>query len=425
MPNWTTPTSRHSSGRKAFGSEHLNLEFKSAFPLKSNKKFEIKDICKYIVGFSNEDGGLMIYGVSDDVKVPTAEFPSYVPGLAAHPALEDLSQWVKQRIHPLVMSPAIRFFQVAGQKVAVLKIPSGVNKPYCYYEPPSNAITYFKKTSGGIAELSPDEVRELHRTHIIDQATRILRAAESQGTISPDSDTAFRPGDLKKHRESVRPKLENITDFGFVEICTWPVNPGNISVNLLREFLEKHRFDFTEMLRHSQNIEMLQDGVSLGYFPKAIRQGTKSTMRTTLYKSGLVAFDAQADTFMNGDHTLHAGWLSYELQRNLQLAKALLKEHATSGVHVLMDFEHIEEFSLAVGSQWSEGHYSPHEQIHRQVDLSDIHDYNGNKRNIVMDVVRDITDEVYRIFGFAKAGPPKLWDDNGYLLYVRGLESQR
>ncbi len=410
---------------RAFGSEHLNLEFKSLFPQKPNKKYDVRDICKYIVGFSNEEGGLIMYGVSDDIKSSAVAFPSYVAGLAVHPRLEDLSQWVKERIHPLLTSPAIRFFQVAGKKVAVLKIPPGVNKPYCYCEPPNNAITYFKKTSGGIVELSPDEVREFHRTHIIDQATRILRAAESQGAISPGSAAALRPEKLKKHRDLIQAKLENVSDFGFVELCTWPVNSVEIPVNVLREFLEQHRFHFTEMLRYSLNIEMLQDGVSLGYFPNAIRQDTKSTMRTTLYKDGLVAADAQADTFMEGNHTLHTGWLSYELQRHLQLAKALLKEHGVSRVHLAIDFEQIEDFSIAMDFRWSEGHYSPHEPIRREVELSDIHDYNGDKRNIVMDVVRDIIDEVYRIFGFTKAGAPKLWDDSGYILYVKGLENQR
>jgi hypothetical protein len=148
-------------------------------------------------------------------------------------------------------------------------------------------------------------------------------------------------------------------------------------------------------------------------------------MRTTLYKDGLVTFDAQVDTFMEGKHRLHTGWLSYELQRHLQVAKALLTKHGVSRIHVAIDFEHIEDFSIAVDYGWLEGHYSTHEPIRREVELSEIHDYDGDKRNIVMDVVRDITDEVYRIFGFTKAGPPRLWDERGYLLYVRGLENQR
>jgi len=59
------------------------------------------------------------------------------------------------------------------------------------------------------------------------------------------------------------------------------------------------------------------------------------------------------------------------------------------------------------------------------VALSEIHDHDKGKRNIVMNVVRDIVDEVYRIFGFSKAGTPPLWNEQGYLLYVKGLENVR
>src|SRR6266404_9564004 len=67
---------------RAFGAEHLNLEFKSQFPQKSGGKFDVREICKYIVGFTNEEGGIVIYGVSDDIKMPAVTFPTYAQGLA-------------------------------------------------------------------------------------------------------------------------------------------------------------------------------------------------------------------------------------------------------------------------------------------------------------------------------------------------------
>ncbi|MGB2633571.1 MAG: ATP-binding protein [Candidatus Acidiferrum sp.] len=406
---------------KAFGAEHLNLEFKGQFPQKSSGKFDMREICKYIVGFSNEEGGIVIYGVSDDIKMPTATFPAYVPGLTKHPSTEDLSQWVRERIHPLVSSPAIRFFQACGKRIAVLKIPPGVNKPYCYCEEPTRAVTYFKKTAGGITELSPDEIREFHRTHIIDQARRVLRSPERES----GGGSALEPASLRNHKSLILQKLENVNDYGLVRFCVWPSVPVDIPVDRLREFMEYHRFRFSETLRYSPNVEFFQNGVSVGYFPRSIRKDIKSTCRTTLYRDGLIAFDAQVDTFMEGTRTLHAGWLCYELQRHLQLVKALLKDQEVSEIHVVLDFAHTEEFAMAMDLRWSEGHYTPHEPIHRDVELSAIHDHDGDKRNIVMNVVRDIIDEIYRIFGFSKAGSPKLWDENEYLLYVKGLENQR
>jgi len=168
---------------RRFGTEYLNLEFKSGFPRIENQKFDIRKICKYIVGFSNEEGGLVIYGVADSIKEPSASFPTYIAGFDRHPSLEDLSQWAKDRIHPLIDSPSIRFFTVIGKKLAVLKVPSGANKPYCYLDPKTKSLTYFKKTSGGIEELMPDQVSAFYRAQMIKQANDILRASKISAAI--------------------------------------------------------------------------------------------------------------------------------------------------------------------------------------------------------------------------------------------------
>src|SRR5690349_1604953 len=93
---------------RKFKSEHLNIEFKAAFPQKSTRKYDIKKICKYVVGFSNEEGGFVIYGVGDDIRSLSVNYPDYVAGMTEHPSIEDLSLWIKDRIHPLVSSPALR-----------------------------------------------------------------------------------------------------------------------------------------------------------------------------------------------------------------------------------------------------------------------------------------------------------------------------
>jgi hypothetical protein len=49
------------------------------------------------------------------------------------------------------------------------------------------------------------------------------------------------------------------------------------------------------------------------------------------------AFDAQVDSFLEGTRSLHAGWLCYELQRHLQLAKALFKNQEVSEIQVELD----------------------------------------------------------------------------------------
>jgi len=412
---------------RPFGSESLNIEFKQEFPQRAQGgKYEIRDICKYIVGFSNEEGGFVLYGVSNAINDPKSTYPSYVTGLQNHPTLEDLSLWVKDRVQPLIASPSIRFFTVAGQKVAVLKVPTGVNKPYCYYDPATKGVTFFKKTSGTIAELGPDQIREFHRTQMLDQAIQLLRAGQSQGVISPVG-PSLDWGNLERHKQAVSQKLENSTDYGLLGIYCAPLSLIQLTVEQLQQFLQDHRSDFSEVMRHFPQVEVFQNGVSVGFFPRAIRQDIKSTARITIYRDGLATFDSLADTFMEGDKALNPFWLSYELQRHMQLSKVLLAPHGVQKIRVIVSLEHIQDFSMKIEGPYrftSSKYVGPHEPVSREVNLSEIHDFGGEKRNIVFPTVKDIMDEVSRIFGFSKAWPG-LWDQAGKLAYVKNVESLR
>jgi hypothetical protein len=412
---------------RKFRAEHLSIEFKNAFPERPGGKYEIKKICKYVVGFSNEEGGLVIYGVADRIKDQAAKYEDYVTGLAKHPSTEDLSQWIKDRIHPLVASPAIRFFMTGKAKVAILKIPTGVNKPYCYYEPDTRALTFFKKTAGGVVELSPDEVRESYRTQVIEQSQLILRAREAQDYPTAPASKP-RPSIEARHREAIPEQLEDPKDFGLVHIYCRPVGRIELSVSDLEAFLNSHRMDFSESTRYFRTIDVRQNSVSVGYFPTAVRKDVKSTSRVTLYRSGLVAFDALADTFLSGDKELHSGWLSYELQRHLQLTKALFAGSNVADIEVEVGFENVDAIRLVlIMDRFTARHAAytgSHDPIVRKVSVDSIHDYNGDKRNIVIPVVKDIMDEVGRIFGLSRT-PPNLWDSHGYLTYVKGVEAQR
>ncbi|MGA8621040.1 MAG: ATP-binding protein [Candidatus Sulfotelmatobacter sp.] len=356
---------------RKFRAEHLNIEFKSGFPEKQNNKYEIKKICKYVVGFSNEEGGLVVYGVADDVKNLNPAFPDYVPGLRKHPTLEDLSLWVKDRVHPLAASPAIRFFQVATKTVAILKIPSGVNKPYCYYEPDTRSITYFQKTAGGIVELTPDEVREFHRTQILAQSQLIVQVADSQRML-PSPSTGTKSDTVVKHATGVRAKLENPKDFGLVRIYCRPLEKVDILVANLQKFLQEHGRSFSEAMRYFQNIDAFQNGVSVAYAPTGFRKDAKSTVRVSLYSDSFVAFDALVDTFLAGDRELHSGWLCYELPRQLQLTKAVLKGSNATRVHLELDFEHVEAFQWVVIENRLWGRHASYTGSHEPIERDGI-----------------------------------------------------
>jgi hypothetical protein len=316
--------------------------------------------------------------------------------------------------------------------VVILKVPDGSNKPYCYYDPPTHGVWYFKRTGSSIAELTPDEIREFYRTCFTEQVDSFLREAEFRGGIEARN-VAVRKRRLKRHQRWVKTKLENPKEFGFVGVYTLPVRTVEIPWKDLNEFLTLHRSRFSSELSRSGEPERVQNGVSAGYFPRAIRQDIKSTHRTTLYTDGLVALDSQADPLMDSasrglGKILHPYWLSYELQRHLQLSRAILEPRNVDRADLVVEFENIEDFSMGFQGSSSYVDTSPYSGFHlpieREVNLSEVYKYDdADRRNIAMPTVKDIMDEVCRIFGNAQ--PPGLWDEKGYLTYVKGAENTR
>lgn len=415
---------------RTFVSESSTLEFKSALPVGSSGS-EGTEICKLIVGFLNAEGGVVVYGVSDSVNDPDARFPVYVSGLAQYPRPEEITRWAGQRVRPQVKLPAPRLFDVAGRKVLILRVPRGNNKPYCYYDPHTLGVWYFKRTASRIAELTPDEIREFYRTCFTEQVGSFLRDTEFREDIGARR-IAIRKRRLEHHQRWVQTKLENPKEFGFVGVYTLPTRPVEIPWGDLNEFLTRHRGRFSSELSRSGEPERVQNGVSAGYFPRAIRQDIKSTHRTTLYTDGLVALDSQVDPLMDSaskglGRILHPYWLSYELQRHLQLSRAILEPRNVDRADLVVEFENIEDFSMGFQGSSSYVDTSPYSGFHlpieRKVNLSEVYKYDGDKRNIAMPAVKDILDEVCRVFGDAR--PPGLWDEKGYLTYVKGSENTR
>jgi len=413
----------HFLRERLFRTEHLNLEFKSAFAMRSGGKYNIREFCRYVVGFSNEEGGIVVYGVADNVSDPDVPFEEYCCGLNQHPSLEDLSQWVTDRINPLVRSPAIRLFKVSGKAIMVLRVPSGVNKPYCYHEPAKKAMTFFKKTAAGVHEITPDEVRELYRTAMLEQSIRILQAEKR--SQSNNSDLTGVPI-IRKHRAFTIPQMENVTDYGHIGIYCYSNTILDKPVSELSEFISTHRSSFSETMRYYPKVEVFQTGVSVGYYPNTIRQDIKSTARITVYQNGFLAHDTQADWLMEGDKKISSLWLAYEIQRQLQFAKAFFI-HELENINLLIDLDHISDFSIFAGEGYKrvESLYTgSHHPVHREVHLESIHDFDGSKRNYVSSTVIEAMDELSRMFGLTET-PSGTWDADGYLLYVKGLEKSR
>lgn len=415
---------------RKFGSESSRLEFKTTLPVDGGES-SAKQICEPIVGFLNAEGGVIFFGVSDRINNATIPFPEYVPGLTEHPNPGKLSQVARECISPSVDMPPMRVFNVEGRKVAILKVPPGDNKPYCYYDPRTHGVWYFMRSGNRVVELAPDEIRDLHRAAFARQVDRFLRDTQAIGDVRGSRIAAW-GNSVKAHQRWVKSKLEDPQNFGFVGMYTLPTRPVEIPWQYLLEFLMRHRSDFSSELRFAGQPEPYQKGVSVGFFPRAIREDVKSTYRVTLFTDGLVALDSQLDDLMDRasrelGKILHPFWFSYELQRYLQLSRAALESWNVDVVNLIVEFENIEDFSMGFQGD-SPGvvaipYSGPSSPIERELRLSEVHAYDGDKRNVVMPIVKDIMAEVCRVFGGAY--PPALWDESGYLEYVKGSEGTR
>ena len=96
--------------------ESHTLEFKSSLP-KSDQ------IIKTVIGFCNQAGGRLILGVSDDGKIIGIEEED------AMKWMEWLEYSIYQATTPPII-PKILLQRIGGKLILVLKVSSGMNKPY-------------------------------------------------------------------------------------------------------------------------------------------------------------------------------------------------------------------------------------------------------------------------------------------------------
>ena len=289
---------------RAFKSERLTLDFKSAFPMKSNG-YDLQEICRHIVGFSNEQGGLLVYGVSESIGDLKVLFPEYVVGLTQYPGAEGLSLWAAQRVRPPCLARRPLFCR-RGSEGGNARVPDEANKPYCYYDPGSGGVWYFRRTPSGTAELAPDQIRDLFMTSLFKQVTR-LRAGELAGNDSDDK-AKERRRRIGAHQKLIKPKLDNIKDFGFLGVYSIPERPVEIPYESLLETLQKYRLafpsPFPEEITYAPDPDYFQDCVSFGYFPRSVSPDIKSTFRITLCTDGFVALDSEANSIREGGKPL-------------------------------------------------------------------------------------------------------------------------
>ena len=344
-----------------------------------------------------------------------------------------MSEWAKNFIAPLLQSPSIREFNVVGKNVVLIKVPSGNNKPYLFCNPSSGEFSIFVRTSGGTALLPPHQIKDFFREVITGEALATYQALSKEEEAKP-AGKGMEKEDLAAALEPRQSrniaKLEDPQGYGYFGIYCLPENKVTIDLSDIERFFINHRTDFSEAIRFFDQPEVEQDCVSVGFYPRAIRKDIKSTSRVTCYGDGITSLDAQLDFLMDKGKVLHIYWAAYEIQRQLQFTKAMLASYRVKTIHVVVDLKYISEHKIIfnpdspiniVESPYS-GYHRP--IILKDLKLDDIYDYNGTKRNVTMPVVKQIVNKICTIFGLSKA-LPGVWDEEGYLVYVRGLESHR
>jgi predicted HTH transcriptional regulator len=108
-----------------------------------------KDLAKEFVAFSNAEGGILIFGVSDDGEIKglgTDEIESL--GQLIGNVANDL---VKPPIHPL-----IQIMSIGDEKLVIVSIKNGTSKPYA-----TSSGDYYIKSSSDKKKISQEELRRL------------------------------------------------------------------------------------------------------------------------------------------------------------------------------------------------------------------------------------------------------------------------
>ncbi len=108
-----------------------------------------KELAKEFVAFSNSEGGVIIFGVSDNGIIKGLENRTIelIGQLVGNVANEN----VKPPIHPNTQNISIE-----GKKLIVVNISQGINKPYA-----TSSGDYYIKSSSDKKKISQEQLRRL------------------------------------------------------------------------------------------------------------------------------------------------------------------------------------------------------------------------------------------------------------------------
>jgi predicted HTH transcriptional regulator len=108
-----------------------------------------KDLAKEFVSFLNAEGGILVFGVSDDGDITGLSFDE----------IEKLGQLIgntaEQNVKP-PFHPIVENMSIDNNKLVIVHIPKGVSKPYA-----TSSGDYYIKSSSDKKKISQEELRRL------------------------------------------------------------------------------------------------------------------------------------------------------------------------------------------------------------------------------------------------------------------------
>ena len=137
--------------------ENIHLDYKAAGALEKNDK-KRTEITKDVSAFANSDGGIIVYGISEEDHKPK-EF-SFIDGrIYTKEWLENVIQLIQPRIDGTLIFP-IRNDDM-GQTLYVVKIPRSGNAPHM-----ANDKRYYKRFNFMSVPMEDYEIKDLYNRSV-------------------------------------------------------------------------------------------------------------------------------------------------------------------------------------------------------------------------------------------------------------------
>lgn len=137
--------------------ESIYLEFKEARSFDRSDPRKKMEIGKDISAFANADGGIIIYGITEDKKDRVARSTSFIDGTIYS------NEWIEQVIHGNINRPiiGIRIFPITfndiTESVYIIKIPASPLAPHM-----ASDKYYYRRYNFKVLQMEEYEVRNLY-----------------------------------------------------------------------------------------------------------------------------------------------------------------------------------------------------------------------------------------------------------------------